>query len=163
MSILYLIFGTNQCYEYKHPTFLPVFVNPAIWQQNIVNFVLWNERTSFRDILAKSFNKRAFCHFWNKKVEFSPPFSVTSVAYCLGMAVLKLKVTIVPIQTSPKGHETLLYQGFNGYSTFILGPMIAWQTIAAWPSLSQLWQWTQNCHIFHVVVIILFSKMWQFW
>ena len=45
------------------------------------------------------------------------------------MAVLKLKVTIVPIQTSPKGHETLLYQGFNGYSTFILGPMIAWQTI----------------------------------
>ena len=33
---------------------------------------------------------------------------------------------------------------------------------AGWPSLSQLWQRTQNCHNFVSVVIIFFSQLWQF-
>ena len=50
-----------------------IFVIPAPGQQNILNFVQWNERASFYDIPAKSFIKRAFYHFWNEKVHFFVP------------------------------------------------------------------------------------------
>ena len=87
--------------------------------------MLGNERASFRDIPAESFIKRAFGHFFQERVKFSSRFSVMSVAYCSSMAVLKLNVTILHNRTVLNGQETLLYEGFYDYTTFIFGLMIA--------------------------------------
>ena len=87
--------------------------------------MLGNERTAFRDNPAESFIKRAFGHFFQERVKFSSPFSVMSVAYCSSMAFLKLTVTIIPNGTFLNGHETILYEGYYDYTTFIFGLMIA--------------------------------------